>query len=109
MSNVIDKILSDEIVVMTDVLIRAFKSNNCNPACHCCGDKIKSGDKFKLALVTYRPYWNYQEGRQAKKTEIVDEMLCVICTPKMLLANEAKSLIEAQVARTSGYTRKHIK
>ena len=47
----IEQIPSDEIVVMTDFLHRAFNAGGCNPMCHSCFQRIKVGENFHLATV----------------------------------------------------------
>lgn len=47
----VEEIPSDELVGMTELFHRAFNAAGCNPACHCCYNKIPVGDNFKLATV----------------------------------------------------------
>lgn len=56
----VEEIPSNELVVMTDFLHRAFNAGGCDPTCHCCNKNIPAGDNFKLSTVedTFN-YWGY--------------------------------------------------
>lgn len=112
LESAIDDIISDVEMIMTTVLIRAFKTQGCNPACHCCCNSINAGDKFKLAMITNNPYWDSKNKKPSDETEINDEMLCNNCTPDMLTADRAKELKDTMPQRyggnaSNGFTRKH--
>ena len=66
----IEKLPSNEIIVMTVDLIRLFKALGCNPRCHACFKFILGGDGFRLA--TYR---HWEDGT-------VEVMVCPTCNPE---------------------------
>lgn len=47
----IEEIPSDQDILMTDLLHRAFNAGGCNPMCHCCEKMLPIGVDFKLATV----------------------------------------------------------
>lgn len=42
----------DECLEMSEELHKIFNAGGCNPTCHCCYNKIRPGDLFKLASVS---------------------------------------------------------
>lgn len=87
----IEEIPSDELVEMTEPFHRAFKTEGCDPACHCCWKPIAVGVKFKLATIE-RPKdisTNYPDRFQdvidnySENSVTREVMLCSNCTPAM--------------------------
>ena len=105
MSNEIDKIAADEEVIMTSSLKRAFLTEGCDPACHCCKRKIEIGETFKLAfMVTKNP------EQASKHDNNQDEMLCSECSPQMLIDIRKKQHSNEVIRRnkpTWGFSRRH--
>ena len=71
----IDEIKPSEDTLMTDQLIRIFKSEGCSPPeCHACGDEIKLGEVFKLVPHPKTNCFGNIEG-----DGVIDEMCCKNC------------------------------
>jgi len=71
----IDEIKPSEDTLMTDELIRIFKSEGCSPTeCHACEKEIKSGEVFKL--VPHPNITRIGESREGFR----DEMCCDKCS-----------------------------
>jgi len=71
----IDEINPSEDTIMTDQLIRIFKSEGCSPTeCHACGKEIKLGEIFKLVPHPKTNYFGNIEG-----DGFIDEMCCKDC------------------------------
>lgn len=72
---------------MTEFWHRAFVSAGCDPACHCCWDKISIGSKFKLSTIKKMPiipnghFWKEGLDNYDDKVENKEVMLCHKCTP----------------------------
>lgn len=97
----IDDIPADETVVMTSALIRLFKIEGCDPACHCCEHVIESGEEFTLAQIKTVEWYRGQE-------ETDDEMLCESCTPEMLMESRKEDWKKRnEYLNRKGFTRKH--
>jgi len=102
----IDEIKSDEKVVMTAILIRAFKMAGCDPACHCCDKELKAGDIFTLAEV--KSISNVRNVRSEPETN--DEMLCSNCNPAKLIRKRQRlqnERITYHARQGGGFTRPH--
>lgn len=113
MSKSIDSIPSDVEVVMTEDLARAFRLCDCEPCCHCCGNGIEVGEKFKLAYIKSCGHFTvtYHTGETHKNRKTEDEMLCQQCTPADLIYYKRKLWDKSRASfdnRHSGYTREHI-
>lgn len=81
----IDKIKPSEDTLMTDHLIRIFKSAGCSPTeCHACGEEIKSGDIFKLVPHPKR------NGSGTYQDEVIDEMCCSKCSSHELTLRDRR-------------------
>ena len=69
MSKEIEKIEPSENTTMTEILLRAFASEGCDPTrCHACKKKIKVGEVFRLI-----PH------KKSSYSELLDEMCCSNC------------------------------
>lgn len=104
MTKQLDSLPSDVEITMTTDLIRAFKIEGCDPACHCCYRKIIAGEKFKLSMIDALGGYNLED------TKLNDEMLCCDCTPDMLIAHKehlVEENLKALHRSRCGYTRKH--
>lgn len=104
---------ADETVTMTFALMRAFRIEGCNPACHCCGKKIEAGAEFKLAFVKTIGVWyqGYTLKRGYKGQVPEDEMLCDTCTVDDLITYKEKCFLQSEYEyehRYRGYTRSHV-
>lgn len=110
MSELIDKIAADTEIEMTDDLIRAFRACGCDPKCHCCGDMLTAGLKFKLARVKNVQYYtDYSLKKSINETGDNDEMLCHSCTPEDLFKYRKKVWRSTKKAALhTGYTRPHL-
>ena len=104
MNKLLDSIVADEEVLMTDALVRAFEIEGCEPACHCCGEDIVSGDMFKLQMI------KTMKEKTLPKKSANDEMLCKDCTADMLILNRKKKRKDYLKWKevNPGYTRKHM-
>ena len=97
MTNAIDKVPADTIMLMTKRLERIFRFADCEPACHACHASIEVGDKFQLA--TYTPPKNYR-GQVMKSR---DTMLCTNCdVPKLIREDTRINKIKHTAWRASG-------
>ncbi len=103
----IDSIKADLKTIMTDELVRAFRLSGCDPECHCCQKNILIGDTFTLSEIN-----------DPELEELKDEMLCIACTPDMLLKERRrqKELVKREREKYArekiaqgghGYSRKH--
>ena len=85
----VNNLKSDESMIMTVDMHRAFKAAGCDPTCHCCNNKIPVGDYYKLASVSsdLAVYGNavsaFESQQPFKTTEAHEVMLCasIECTP----------------------------
>lgn len=89
----IKDIPADKLTAMTHVFHKAFNIAGCDPACHCCWNKIKPGNKFKLSTVKEINVNNTGLLENANKdasgfTKSVEVMLCHKCTPEMFYKKE---------------------
>ena len=101
---ILDDIIADVEIEMTEDLIRAFRIEGCDPACHCCEKTLEAGKMFKLAVVETADWW-------ANNTVANDEMLCCDCTAEMLIQRKielAKTHHKDLDRSRNGYTRKHV-
>jgi len=84
--NPIDEIKPSEDTLMTDELIRIFKSVGCSPTtCHACEREIKSGEVFKLV-----PHRKSRPGYDISE-EFVDEMCCDSCDSHQLTLRDRRA------------------
>lgn len=96
----IEEIPADQVVIMNEYWHRAFNAAGCDPACHCCWNKIQIGVPFKLGTVQTIPgiSTNYPNTLQ-EAIDTYDEvstskevMLCEKCTPEMFSERVKKDL-----------------
>jgi len=110
----LNEIPADVALVITDELIRAFRVENCDPRCHCCGTKIEAGMVFKLAYVKTVGFWytdqdKVSQGYKGQKAK--DEMLCEKCTADDLIVYQEKLWAKSKYEydqRHRGYARTHV-
>ena len=100
--NVAD-IPADDLLTLTAPMARAFRTEGCEPACHCCGKDIEIGRKFKLAFIptpsTYCPQF-VPQGE--------DVMLCYHCTPaKLVEVRERQRKARERQRAGHGFIREH--
>lgn len=99
----VEDIPSNELVVMTKQFHNAFKTYDCDPACHCCWKKIKPSMLFKLATIQevlcHNPAQsieeyieNYEEYKKSKEV-----MLCEKCTPELFDKKQKRELRKTKV------------
>ena len=77
----------DTIINMTAEMHRIFIAGGCNPTCHCCNNKIKINEKYKLASVSSELINSAPElFRTLLEHEV---MLCesVFCSPGKMVEN----------------------
>ena len=87
--NPIDEIKPSEDTLMTDELIRIFKSAGCSPTgCHACEKEIKSGEIFKLV-----PHIRIRPGCSTSE-EFIDEMCCDSCGSHQLTLRDRREMRE---------------
>lgn len=114
----IDDIPADVTILMTADLIRAFKSEGCEPTCHNCGKDLIVGILFKLAeFKKLECYTGWTLKTALEQAESEDEMLCNNCTADDLRNSRLElweikrkdiSDREYHRGRYHGYTRIHI-
>ena len=91
---------ADDVLTLTAALARAFRTENCEPACHCCGKDIQIGRKFKLAFIPSKePLSLFSDGH--------DVMLCYHCTPAKLAIAREKERVARMRRAGHGFTREH--
>jgi len=96
----IDEIKPSENTLMTDQLIRIFKSAGCCPTeCHACGEEIKLGEIFKLVPHPKTNCWGHIEG-----DGFIDEMCCKDCESVDLTLRDQQRQIERKHQRARQYT-----
>lgn len=96
---------ADDVLMLTAALARAFRAENCEPACHCCGKGIEIGRKFKLAFIP-TPSANCSQFATAPEGE--DVMLCYHCTPaKLAVVREKQRKARARERAGRGFIREH--
>lgn len=94
----VNDLKSNELMVMTRDMHRAFNAAGCDPACHCCNNKIPVGDYYKLASVSsaLAVYGNavsvFESQQPFKTTEAHEVMLCasIKCTPDEMVKRRYK-------------------
>ena len=83
--NEIDQIKPSEDTLMTDDLIRIFKSLGCSPTvCHACRKEIKTGEVFKLV-----PHTNI-DSKGHDIEGFSDEMCCDKCDDHQLTLRDLR-------------------
>ncbi len=95
-----DEIEPSEDTLMTDDLIRIFKSEGCSPTvCHACTKEIKTGEIFKLVPHPSR------NGAGNTIEGFTDEMCCDKCGSQQLKLRDIrhrrnhKYYVSAKIAR----------
>lgn len=89
----IDKIPSNELIVMTAEMHRLFNAGGCDPACHGCWNKLPVGSIFKLATVKVAHAKPGNASRKYIKSQEV--MLCETCNPEDV-STRAKKIAKSE-------------
>ncbi len=103
--SLVDDIPADDVVELTAAIARAFRTEGCEPTCHCCNKAIAIGRKFKLAFIPIPPA---NCSQFATKPEGNDVMLCYRCTPaKLVVELEKRARARARERAGRGFIREH--
>ena len=96
----IDELIPNKVVKMTEGLHRMFNAGGCDPACHCCGTVLVVGSYFRLASITeldiarakqkeVRLGSTFKVSKVFKHDKPHEVMLCsnTFCTPQRMIDN----------------------